>query len=209
MHQAELAAGSQDLSPDQAVPQPRRVPHHAAGPGPGQNGQTSAPLGTRNMHPAVWLQGSPLLPEASPACTGTAPFLCLAGHRPPRRPRGRAEANVPATAWPPGQMPRDWLPAKRTIVLSSGRRLTTCACTHTHTRIQARTPHTLIPDIHTRTRVYMTIHGHINLRPLRLPVLNVQQDVPGRGLHARLRVPGDKQDQGTAEVRELKNDTRV
>lgn len=59
-HQAELSAGSHDLSADQAVTQPRRVPHHAAGPGPGQNGQTSAPLGTRDMHPAVRLQGSPL-----------------------------------------------------------------------------------------------------------------------------------------------------
>lgn len=155
---------------------------------------------------------------ASPACTGTAPFLCLAGHRPPRRPRGRAEATVPATAWPPGQMPRDWLPAKRTIVLSFGRRLTTCACTDTRTHVyrHAHLTH-LAPTYtpahastgthmytfiwaHARTRLHMTIHGHIDLRPLRLPVLNMQQDVPGRGLHAWLRVPRDKQDQGTAAV---------
>lgn len=165
---------------------------------------------------------------ASPARTGTAPFLCVAGHRPPRRPRGRAEANVPATAWPPGQMPRDWLPAKRTIVLSFGRRLTTCVHRHTHTRIQARTPHTLSPDIHTRSCFYWNTHVHIylgtrlhdNTRAHRSPSSEAAgaERATGRSWKGSARSAQSSRRQARsgngcrlskAEVRELKKDARV
>lgn len=78
--------------------------------------------------------------------------------------------------------------------------ITHLSMTYTHTHASTGTHTYTFLWAYTHTRSHMTIHGHINLRPLRLPVLNMQQDVPGRGLHARLRVPGDEQDQGTAAV---------
>lgn len=204
-HQAELSAGSHDLSADQAVTQPRRVPHHAAGPGPGQNGQTSAPLGTRDTHPAVRLQGSPLQSSLHRNCS-----FPLSGRPPASTPptgscRRTRPCHSPAT-WPDAS----WLAACQT---NTRPELWQAANhvrvhTHTHTRTQARTPHTYPRHTHPLTLL------HDNTRAHKSPSSEAAgaERATGRswkGSHARLRVPGDKQDQGTAEVRELKNDTRV